>query len=125
MENEAYLDLIGVEDQQARMRCLEAMSKYGNNHWWEPDVEPRTYAYYAIKEPIHLDAATNSSRMGRGLMELLDRDVHPWETVTNKTALLQEVERAWTYGVGCTSDTERDERVHKGALSILDYMQQQ
>jgi hypothetical protein len=121
MTNDAYLDSIGVLDKATRKRCLEAMSKYGDNHWWEPEVDSRIYAYYQIHEDLHRDGDPNQGRLGRGLMSLLGRFVHRYEQVTNKTALLQEVDRAWRWGIGCTSDTERQERENRGALTIIEY----
>ncbi|SRR6266567_5087366 len=53
MNNTQYVSTLGVpvENQQA---CLQAMQKYGSNHWWEPGVDPRDLAYYQLKEPIML-----------------------------------------------------------------------
>ena len=117
MTNEEYLDSIGSGGSN-RQRCLEAMAKYGDNHWWEPGVDDRTYAYYQIKEPVQLDGAGNQGRLGRGLMALLNRVVFPWELDFNEAALIQEVERAWRWRIGCTSNAERKERVSAAVRSV-------
>jgi hypothetical protein len=92
--NEEYVAFIGATGE-ARHACLKAMAKYAENHWWEPAIDDRTFAYYQMKEPIEIDGSGNGSRLKRGLMALLNRDVYPHEVVFNTTALMQEIERAW------------------------------
>lgn len=122
MDNDQYCDSIGVTGE-ARERCLEAMAKYGDNHWWEAMVDDRTFAYYQVKEEIFLDGGGKAGRLGRGLMALLGRSVHPHELVANQTSLLQEVERAWKYQVGCTSNKERVERINEANRARVKFYQ--
>lgn len=111
MDNQQFLSSLGITDEETRQACLEAMATYGDNRWWEPDVDPRKYAYYQINEPrllgsfAHFHEATEL---------LLGRPVFSHEFGINVDALKQEAERAWRWQIGCTSDEERAERVQAG-----------
>src|SRR5258708_4934051 len=94
---------------ETRQKCAAAMEKYGENHWWEPDVDPRKFAYYQLHEDLMLCA--KFSQLHSAVELLLGRPVYTHEFGISIDALRQEAERAWTYGVGCTSDAERQERV--------------
>jgi hypothetical protein len=107
MDNLTFLRSIGVQEDK-QQQCLETMAKYGDNHWWEPDVDPREYAYYQIQEPILLG---DFSHFHTAIELLLSRPVFTHEFALNNDALIQEASRAWTYQVGVTSDQERNERV--------------
>src|SRR6266568_5179608 len=107
MNNQTFVESLNIpaENQQ---RCLEAMEKYGNNHWWEPDVDPREYAYYQLHEPIMLG---NFSHFHESVELLLGRPVWTHEFGIEATELSQEAERAWKYQVGVTSEAERQEKI--------------
>jgi hypothetical protein len=109
MDNRKYLAYIGVTDEATLSRCLDAMAPYNDNKWWEPDVDPRKFAYYQLNEPILL----GTSEHFFGSVELLlGRPVYTHEfSSIGIDNLKQEAERAWTYQIGCTSDAERKERV--------------
>jgi hypothetical protein len=51
MNNTEFVNQLDTA-MENKQKCLEAMTKYGDNHWWEPDVDPRKFAYYQINEPI-------------------------------------------------------------------------
>lgn len=119
MENQKYLQSIGVTDEEALHRCLAAMEKYEGNHWWEPDVDPRKFAYYQILEPIMLCA--NFSQFHESIELLLGRPVYTHEFGINADGLRQEAERAWKYQVGVTSEQERDERVRESIQQLRDW----
>ena len=108
MENAVYLQSIGVNAPDTQQLCLKVMAKYGDNKWWEPDVDPRKYAYYQLKEPILLG---NFSHFHESIELLLGRPVYTHEFAISHATLIQEAERAWTYQVGVTSESERVERV--------------
>ncbi len=107
MENLAYLQSIGVTDPEVQQKCLTAMEKY-TDHWWEPDVDPRKFAYYQLNEDLMLCA--KFSQLHEAVELLLGRPVftHEFGSIGNE-ALRQEAERAWVYQVGCTSEAERQE----------------
>src|SRR6266516_4151061 len=92
MKNTDYLDTIKVTGE-ARERCLEAMEKYGDNHWFPPMVDPRTFAYYQINEPIML--CHTFSRFHKAAELLLGRLVYTHEFGINAEGLKREAERAW------------------------------
>lgn len=118
MDNLTYLQSIGVDDVETQQKCLEAMAKYDDNHWWEPDVDPRQCACYQIKEDILL---TTFSHFHEAMELLLGRPVYTHEFGLNRQKLIQEAERAWKYQVGATSDTERRERVMEAFQELQDY----
>lgn len=120
MDNQKYVASLGVSKENQR-RCLETMEKYDDNHWWEPDVDPRKCAYYQIKEPIQLVAF---SHFHEAIELLLGRPVYTHEFALNAEGLKQEAERAWTYQVGCTSDSERRERVQAAIDGLLEWGKQ-
>lgn len=107
MDNYTYVASLGVS-QENQSRCLAAMEKYGDNHWWEPDVDPRKFAYYQINEPIMLGTMDH---FHESIELLLGRPVYSHEFGICTEELKQEAERAWKYQVGCTSDRERKDRV--------------
>lgn len=121
MDNLVYLQSIGVTDKETQQRCLDAMEKYQDNKWWEPDVDPRKYAYYQLQEPLFL-SGDGGVHFGESLMLLLGRPVHRFELATNEVAIRQEAERAWTYQVGCISEQEREERAIDGLRSIAKHV---
>ena len=114
MDNQEFLESIGVPAEN-REKCLNAMEKYADNKWWEQDVDPRKFAYYQMHEPILL---SNFSHFHESIKLLLGRPVYTHEFGISADKLRQEVERAWTYQVGVTSDAERQERV-QGAIEEL------
>jgi hypothetical protein len=117
MNNQTFLQSIGVADKAKQRKCLKAMEKYGDNHWWEPDVDPRKFAYYQINEALML--CSNFSRFHESIELLLGRPVFTHEFALNADGLKQEAERAWTYQVGCTSDAERQDKVI-ASMDMLD-----
>jgi hypothetical protein len=84
------------------------MEKYGENKWWEPDIDPRKFAYYQINEDLMFCA--NFSQLYESVQLLLGRSVYTHEFGIDINELRQEAERAWKYQVACTSDAERAER---------------
>lgn len=96
---------------QARQKMLAAMEKYGDNHWWEDDADPRAFAYYQLHEKVILRYFTLGEFI-QAVELLVGRPIIPHELVSD--ALAQEAERAWKYQVGCTSDKERSERLLQG-----------
>jgi hypothetical protein len=84
------IQVLKVKDPKAIDRCLTAMDKYGDNHWWESDVNPRKFAFYQIQEPVMLGAFVY---FGEALMLLLNRVVEPDELMGND--LIEEVKKAW------------------------------
>lgn len=106
MNNLDYLTRLNVP-VNAQPACLKAMAKYADNHWWET-TDLRTLGYWQLKEDFLL---CDFSRFHEGVETLLNRPVFTHEFGINRTGLLQEAERAWTYGVGVTSEVERLERV--------------
>lgn len=121
MNNNDYLDSIGVTGD-ARERCLEAMAKYGDNHWWEQDVDPRQFAYYQIQEPITL--ANDFGHFHEAIELLLGRPVYTHEFAIRYEELVAEAQRAWKYQVGVTSDRERTERVTESIKSLEEWAEQ-
>lgn len=109
MENKAFLQSIGVTEQETQQKCLKAMEKYGDNHWWEPDVDPRKFAYYQINEDLML--CGDFSHFHESIELLLGRPIWTHEFGISADKLRQEAERAWKYQVGVTSEVERQERV--------------
>ena len=121
MTNEQYLASIGVTGEAA-LRCLEAMEKYQENHWWEPDVDPRKYAYYQMHESITL--TNDFDHFHEAIELLLGRPVFTHEFAISAQSLMAEAERAWAYQVGCTSDRERTERVIEAVKGFADWCEQ-
>lgn len=119
MTNQAFLQSIGVTKPDTLQKCLVAMEKYGDNHWWELDVDPRKFAYYQLHENLMLCA--NFSQFHESIELLLGRPVFTHELGTNINGLRREAKRAWTYQVGVTSDKERAERVQESIQMLTDY----
>lgn len=119
-QNERYLDSNGITGE-ARETCLAAMAKYGDNRWWEPDVDPRKLAYYQLNEPILMG---DFSHFHEAIELLLGRPVFTHEFAISADALKQEAERAWVYQVGVTSDQERQERVQQSVESLQQWAQE-
>ena len=99
MDNVHYLLSNGVTDPEIQHKCLEVMGKYHENHWWEPGVDERTFAYYQILEDTYITG--NAKGLETGLPLLLGRpiygpmvELHP----ANLTFLRDEAERAWKQG---------------------------
>ncbi len=70
------------------------MEKYNGSHWWEPDVDERTMAYYQLKEEILL--VTSFSRFHGAVGKLLGRPVWAHELGSlGRSELRREAERAW------------------------------
>lgn len=90
MKNEDYVKTLGV-DEAASLRCLEAMTKYGDNHWWELDADPRALAYYQMHEPILL--VENFSRF-RAAVSLLLGEPH-WTHELISDRFMQRIDTAW------------------------------
>lgn len=110
MDNLEYVQQ-HVSDPQVQQEMLAAMEKYGDNHWWESD-DPRVRAYYQTLEMDESGRGFISFRQLKSDLEvLLNRSVYNHEFASaNAVAMRQEVERAWIYGVGVTSERERQER---------------
>lgn len=117
MDNQQFLATLNVPEANMQ-KCLDAMAKYEDNHWWEPDVDPRKYAYYQIQEDILLG---NFSHFHEAIELLLGRPVYTHEFGISADALKQEAERAWKYQVGVTSESERQERVNESIESLRDW----
>lgn len=120
MDNATYLQSIKVQQgTEAWDNCTKAMEKYGDNHWWEPDIDPRKFAYYQIQEPISL--TSDFSHFHGSVELLLGRPVFTHEFGLNANGLIAEAERAWKYQVGVTSDQERNERVQESLQGLQDW----
>lgn len=116
MENEEYLRSIGTTDEQVVTRCLAAMEKYGENHWWEPDVDPRKMAYYQAQEDLLL---VGIRHFHESVKLLLGRPVYMHEFApANAEKILQEVERAWKYQTGVMSHAESQERIAEAVKDL-------
>lgn len=76
-----------VENKQ---RCLQAMEKYGENHWWEPGTEQQKLAYFQTMEPILLVAF---GTYHEAVEKLLGRGVWTHEFVGEH--FKQQVQEAW------------------------------
>lgn len=114
-KNEAYLQSIGVQPgTSAWHNCLEAMAVWSSNRWWLSE-DPRERAYHQAVESLdpsgkyHGVLLLSFNQYHKDIEALLGRPVLAHELA--RRSLLQEAERAWKYGVGCTSDNERQERV--------------
>lgn len=86
MDNSTFLEQLGVTDPERQQACLEAMEKYADNKWWEPDTDPRKYAYYQINEPILLGEFTHfHESIELLLMRLSDKSVSQslWTSLRN------------------------------------------
>ena len=118
MDNRKYLQQLGVPSE-AQQKCLDAMSKYNENHWWESDVDPRKLAYYQMHEDFLL---TNFSHFHGVTRTFVYRssEVFTHEMGISADALRQEAERAWIYQVGVTSDAESQERMKES----IEHLQQ-
>ncbi len=92
MDNREFLQSLGITDEETCLACLDAMQQYGANKWWEPDVDPRKYAYYQLHEERLLGT---TSRFGEALKLLLGRDVSPFEVVAMEDTVKQAAKRAW------------------------------
>ena len=110
MDNLEYVQQ-QVEDPQKQQALLQAMNAHGENHWWESD-NAKTRAYYQTMEIQQSGLSFYDFRQyHRDIEALLGRSVYTHEIfVTDITPLIQEVERAWRWGVGVTSEQERQER---------------
>src|SRR5260221_8729714 len=117
MNNEQYVATIGI-DKEARQKGMTVMEKYGDNHWWELDIDPRKMAYHQIKEPIML---VKFSDFHEAIELLLGRPVWTHEFGISYEKLVQEAERAWTYQVGVTSEQERAERIDESIQDLRDW----
>ncbi len=95
VQNEAYLVSIGVK-QENMQKCLDAMQKYG--------------------EPVLI--LKNLSQFQEDMCALLDRRIFKYEMCGAK--FHQEANRAWKYGVGATSDKERQERFEESMQDLRD-----
>lgn len=114
--NSLYVDtMLGPLPQENRQTCLEAMDKYGDNRWWLSN-DPKERAYHQIKEPVLLYKSFEDFHAD--LSVLLNRSVFTHEVTSNNFKL--EVERAWKYNVGCTSDKERLERFAESLQELED-----
>lgn len=90
MTNEQYLNDIDVDNKYWHI-CMDAMRKYGDNHWWEKDADPRATAYYQIHEPIFLLSSMNR---WMGALEVLVQD--PVVSVQVISAeFMAQVDAAW------------------------------
>ncbi len=107
MNNQDFVQSLHLP-QANQQKILEAMEKYGENHWWEPNIDPREYAYYQLQEDILLG---DFHHFHESVELLLGRPVWTHEFGISIGELRQEAERAWTYQVGVTSETERQERI--------------
>lgn len=99
MDNRQFLQSIGVSSSNMQ-KCLDAMEKYKDNHWWLPDVDPRRFAYFQISEPALLGSF---SHFHEAIELLLGRPVYTHEFDISTDKLKQEAERAWKYQIGVTS----------------------
>jgi hypothetical protein len=64
-------------------------------------------------EPVQV---TDWKQYGRDLATLLGRFPHPYELTLSE--FKREVERAYRYGVGCTSEQEAKERLLANAIRL-------
>lgn len=113
--NQAYLVSIGVPAEKQE-KCLEAMEKYGDNQWWL-SYDPKVRAYYQINEDFLL---MSFSQFHEDTEKLLNRPVWSHEFAFAFPKLKQEAERAWKYGVGATSDKERQEKFEESIQDLRD-----
>jgi hypothetical protein len=120
MNNTQYLHSIGVIDPELHKECHEAMAKYGDNHWWEPDVDKRTMAYYQIQEPIQL--VMPFSRFREAIKILLGRSVWTHEFGLNEQGLIEEARAAWKGDI--PSDEERKAFSMDAFKQLTDYAEQ-
>lgn len=115
LTNEEYAESVGAKKQtEAYTRLLERMASYGDNRWWLSE-DPRERAYRQTMEEIQI---LDWMQYGKDLMALLNRPILPYELVLDD--FKQECERAWKYGVGCTSEAEARERQKANIEKLLD-----
>lgn len=90
MLNSEYVKSLAVpvENQQ---QCLEAMAKYGENHWWEPGTSSRDLAYYQSHEPLLL--IKNFGVFAAAVEELLGHGV--WTHQYLDPQLHEEIDKAY------------------------------
>lgn len=116
LTNEEYAESVGAKKQtEAYTRLLGRMASYGDNRWWLSE-DARERAYRQTMEEVLI---LNWTQYGKDLMTLLNRPVLPWEPVLDE--FKQEVERAWKYNVGCTSEQEAKERFEENRKKLLTY----
>lgn len=121
-KNEAYLLKTGVQPgTSAWQNCLEAMAVWGENRWWLSG-DPKERAYWQTIESLDPSGKYCGcllmpfKQYHKDIEVLLNRAVYTNELA--QLSLLQEAERAWKYGVGCTSDAERQERENEAIKSL-------
>ena len=93
MDNREYVRTLGV-DVEAQQKCLNAMEKYGDNHWWEPGVDQNTLAYYQLHEDIML--CPTFDVFHEAVEKLLGHPVMTHEFGLAIDRLRREAKRAWT-----------------------------
>ncbi len=78
--------------EENKKKMLEAMKKYGDNHWWDPDYPIELAAYYQLKEKTLI---IDFGRFHEGTEKLLGRPVWTHEFALNYNGLLKEAEEAF------------------------------
>jgi hypothetical protein len=123
MDNRKYLASIGVTDEATRSRCLDVMAKYEDNKWWEPDVDPRKFAYNQLAEPIMLCQTFN--RFHKAASLLLNRPIYTHEFGICAKELEQEAEQAWKrYQMALAPDTDGNKLVKEGLKKLFQYAEE-
>lgn len=121
MNKKQYLQSIGVRDEQTMEKCLLAMDKYGDNHWWlEQKRNPRKFAYYQLKEEILL---CDFSVFHKAISGLLGRPVYTHEFGLSSEKLVEEAERAYHEG-HVPTEKESRRRVGESMQQLADYAEQ-
>lgn len=110
MNNQEFIKTLGVADKETLHKVLNTMEKYGDNHWWEPGSDQRTFAYYQTNEDIYLSG--DRKRLGEALPILLGRPVYGPMTEfhpANIAFLRDEAKRAWKNGTPSYTEDEIDQ----------------
>lgn len=113
MTNEEYLQVNGVNPAHPNyQKIIDTLNSYGENRWWLSD-DPRERAYYQACQDILI---TDIERYHHDIAILCNRPVFTHEL--GSFTLRIEAERAWIYGVGVTSEQEREERIDGAVQSF-------
>lgn len=113
MSNEEYLQVNGITPEHQNYQIIiDTLNSYGENRWWLSD-DPRARAYHQACQDILLMPVTQYQE---DIGVLCNRPV--WTHELGSIALRQEAERAWTYGIGVTSEQELQERIQDAEQSF-------
>jgi hypothetical protein len=111
----------GEVPKENRENLVEAMKKYGDDHWWE-SADPVTIGMYQLFEPTLM---VPFDKFHEGLEKFLDRPVFTHELGINYEELKEEAQlaiRRMKTGIGI-SDEQRAEAVKRSIQGLENYCQ--